>query len=79
MYEKAVSAENAPVKLYHGASILGFKFLRFIYFTKVTKIKFQTLFFDIIDNSLLRRYINGGTNMVYSTNCAPKLPHPYSS
>lgn len=79
MYEKAVSAESAPVKLYHGASILGFKFLRFIYFTKVTKIKFQTLFFDIIDNSLLRRYIHGGTNMVYSTNCAPKLPHPYSS
>ena len=30
MYEKAVSAENAPVKLYHGASILGLKFLRFI-------------------------------------------------
>ena len=31
MYEKAVSAENAPVKLYHGASILSLKFLLSIY------------------------------------------------
>ena len=37
MYEKAVSAENAPVKLYHGASILGLKFWHFIYIKSFRK------------------------------------------